>query len=332
MNGNASNGAIAEVLTRLRDGGDQPPLYFIPAGYGDMRMFRNVVDLLDADRPVYGLQPPGVERIEGVRGKSVQWLVSTYIAEIKRLQPTGLYHLAGYSTGGLLIVEIARRLKLRGDSVALTAILDAPLQIPPSVIWVYSTVYKLCNLSRLTDAVRWMIIRRWNSLLLRWVSDEGLCTHIAIVQTLSVESYPGRIVYLRPRGSWIRVLNLTRVGKSWHKTARSGLEVHWMPGTHHKMLRGRQAAMVAAVLKASLKRSKHQPQPLPTVLPASWTATRHGKVVYSASVKDGRMDEVFDWGVMEQLHQRDQVPDPVSDAWSEAYPEFKSCKAATSHG
>ena len=32
-----------------------PPLYFIPAGYGDMRMFRDIVARLDDDRPIYGL-------------------------------------------------------------------------------------------------------------------------------------------------------------------------------------------------------------------------------------------------------------------------------------
>ena len=59
----------AEVLVRLREEGDRPPLHFIPAGYGDMRAFRNVVALLDDDRPVYGLWPPRVDVIEGLRSK-----------------------------------------------------------------------------------------------------------------------------------------------------------------------------------------------------------------------------------------------------------------------
>ena len=330
MNASANRRADAEVVVRLRDEGVKLPLHYIPAGYGDMRMFRNVVDRLDADRPVYGLQPPGTGRVEGVRGKSIDWLVSTYIAEIKRLQPTGPYHLTGYSTGGILMVEIARRLSLRGDAVALIAILDSPLQIPPAVILFYFTVYKLCNLSRLTDIIRWTIIRRWNNLLLRWVSDEGLCTHVAIVRNFLVDSYPGRIVYLRPRGSWIRLLNLTRIGKSWHKIARGGLEVHWMPGTHHRMLLGRRAAMVAAVLQGSLKRSDSGGLLPPAGRGASRKAIRHGKVVYCASVKDGRFDETFDWGAMERLFKKGLVPDPVRHGWPEGFPEAEENRSTTS--
>ena len=51
--------AKAEVLVRMQEDGDKPPLYFLPVGYGDIRAFRKVVALLDDDQPVYGRQPPG---------------------------------------------------------------------------------------------------------------------------------------------------------------------------------------------------------------------------------------------------------------------------------
>ena len=51
-----------------------PPLYFIPAGYGDMRTFRDIVARLDDDRPIYGLWPPKAGLVEGLRNKPVHWL------------------------------------------------------------------------------------------------------------------------------------------------------------------------------------------------------------------------------------------------------------------
>ena len=98
----------------------------------------------------------------------------------------------------------------------------------------------LCNLTHLTDTIRWQIIRRWDSQLLRCISDEGLCTHVSILRERKAEPFPGRIVFFRPRRSWIRLVGRTRIGMSWHKIARDGLEVHRVPGAHNEMLRGRQ--------------------------------------------------------------------------------------------
>ena len=110
-------GRGAEGLVWLRKHGGKPPLFFIPAGHGDMRTFRDVVALLDNDRPVYGLWIPRVELIEGLRNKPVSWLVSVYVTELKRVQPEGPYHLSGYSAGGLIMVEVARELIRKGDTV-----------------------------------------------------------------------------------------------------------------------------------------------------------------------------------------------------------------------
>ena len=120
----------AEVLVRLREEGDKPPLYFIPAGHGDMRTFRDIVALLDDDRPIYGLWPPKAELVEGLRNKPVHWLVSVYIAEIRRVQPAGPYHLSGYSAGGLAMTAVARELVRQGDTVDILILFDPPVYIP----------------------------------------------------------------------------------------------------------------------------------------------------------------------------------------------------------
>ena len=95
----------------------------------------------------------------------------------------------------------------------LLILLDPPLQNPWWINVSYLGANRLCNLTQLADTIRWALIRRWNSLLLRCVSDEGLCTHVAILREHEAESYPGRIVYFRPHRSWIRLVELEKVDR-----------------------------------------------------------------------------------------------------------------------
>ena len=239
--------AVAQILVPLREQGDLPPLFHMPAGYGDMRFFQQVADGID-NRPVYGLQPPGLKLVAGIRQKPLRWLVGEYILEIKRIQETGPYCLSGYSGGGLLMVETAKTLIDAGDDVALVAVMDPPLQVPRWLTFFYMSLYRLCNLTQATDDIRWRIIRNSNNRLLRWVSDEGMCTHMAIFKDLEVRSYPGRITYIRPEKSWIRLLNLTRIGRSGLDVAKHGTETFWTPGTHHTMLLQGQVEFVTAIV------------------------------------------------------------------------------------
>ena len=327
---NKSDGS-AGILVPFHVAGDKPPLFFIPAGYGDLRLFRNVVDRLDGDRTVYGLQPPRVERLEGIRKKPAAMAhIDVHVAEIRKVRPTGPYCLSGYSSGGLIAVHVAQQLIREGDAVDLLVLLDAPLQNPWWINLPFLGANRLCGLTRLTDTIRWQIIRRWDSLLLRCISDEGLCTHVSILRERKAEPYPGRIVFFRPRRSWIRLVGRTRIGMSWHKISRDGLEVHRIPGAHNEMLRGRQGRIFAGVLRSCLKRRQHAASGPRFQHPTSWEVKQGAKTLYSASVKPGRLDELFDWDAMERLHQRGLTCDPVETARSGTFVEATLRESAES--
>jgi thioesterase domain-containing protein len=51
-------------------------------------------------------------------------MAADYLASIRQIQPTGPYHLLGWSFGGLAAHAIATRLQEQGESVALLAVLD----------------------------------------------------------------------------------------------------------------------------------------------------------------------------------------------------------------
>lgn len=244
-----------KVLVCLRPGGDKPPLFFIPAGHGDLRRFMAHVAILEGDRPVYGLRPPRAKLGITLPAKPVDWLVSMYVEALKEIQPNGPYHLAGYSIGGTLAVEMARELNCRGDKVAVLVALDPPVKCATWIAMVHQSCYKLCNLTGFTDRVRWSIIRRWHSRLLRWASDEGLSTHVNVLRGHDVGPCPVLVTCVRPRRSWIRFVDFTCIGRSWNQVVRNGQDIHWVACTHHDIMEREQSEAVVKILSDSLNRA-----------------------------------------------------------------------------
>jgi thioesterase domain-containing protein len=77
---------------------------------------------------VYGLQSPALSG-EPVPG-SLAAIVGDYTRRIRDASPAGPYRLAGWSMGGVLAFEIARRLEGDGAIVELLVLLDAPFAVP----------------------------------------------------------------------------------------------------------------------------------------------------------------------------------------------------------
>ncbi len=77
------------------------------------------------DQPVYILSAYW-EFADLDRHMSVEQLADRNIAELRALQPLGPYYLGGFSMGATIALEMAHRLRLAGDKVALLFLLDPP--------------------------------------------------------------------------------------------------------------------------------------------------------------------------------------------------------------
>ena len=132
-------------LVTLKAGDGLPPLFFIHGVGG------NVVEILPAARrvtypgAVIGIRARGVVRGE-VPHTSIEAMAADYLREIKERQPNGPYYLCGYSSGGLVAFEIARRLSESGDEVGLVGLFDTTM-----------------------SPVRWPL-RTWRSILARRIA------------------------------------------------------------------------------------------------------------------------------------------------------------------
>ncbi|MEU8897252.1 amino acid adenylation domain-containing protein [Nocardia sp. NPDC048505] len=120
--GAADDDALGALLV-LRRGGSRPPLFCVHSAVPLAWCYAGLARYL-TDRPIYGLQAPvlatGVDS-----AATVDTLVDSYIDTMLGVQPEGPYHLLGWSLGGQLAHAIAVRLRERGATVAVLAMLDS---------------------------------------------------------------------------------------------------------------------------------------------------------------------------------------------------------------
>jgi thioesterase domain-containing protein len=77
---------------------------------------------------VYAFEAPGLHEPDGRLGRrssTIAGLAADYLTELRAVQPSGPYRLAGWSLGGMVAQQMAVALRSAGDEVALLALLDA---------------------------------------------------------------------------------------------------------------------------------------------------------------------------------------------------------------
>lgn len=110
-------------LVAVHPEGSLPPLYLVSGAGGHVLIFQTLSNHLGPDQPVYALQPPGLDGSAPTLAR-VQDIAKHYLNEIKTVQPSGPYYLAGYSFGGVVTFEMAQQLRTAGEEVGLLALLD----------------------------------------------------------------------------------------------------------------------------------------------------------------------------------------------------------------
>jgi len=114
--------ADCNSIVAMQPHGCQPPLYCVHGGGGHVLRFRDLAQALGTDQPFYGLRAPLFR--DYTSQVTVEFLAAKYLADIRKVQPHGPYHLAGASFGGLVAYEIAFQLRAQGEEVGLVALFD----------------------------------------------------------------------------------------------------------------------------------------------------------------------------------------------------------------
>ncbi|HEX4061939.1 MAG TPA: alpha/beta fold hydrolase [Streptosporangiaceae bacterium] len=121
-----ASGGILDVVMPIR-GGDGPPLFCAHPVVGLSWCYLALLPYVDARFPLYGLQARGLKPSEPLPA-SLAEMARDYVDEIRMTQPSGPYHLLGWSLGGNVAYAIAEEIERRGEQVGLLVILDSSFE------------------------------------------------------------------------------------------------------------------------------------------------------------------------------------------------------------
>ncbi len=118
------------TVVKLESGDLAPPLFCFPGSYGRERMLLGhglmlaaLSRQIGAGFPFYGVTIGALPR-DLDPNMLIEFAAERAVADIQAHRPSGPYLLGGFSLGGLVAVEVARKLLASGEKVALLALLD----------------------------------------------------------------------------------------------------------------------------------------------------------------------------------------------------------------
>jgi thioesterase domain-containing protein len=199
-------------------------------------------------------------------------MAELYIQEIRRVQERGPYHLAGYSFGGFIALEMAQRLRADGEVVALLAMLDAPTpdlaQRTPS-IWEYVSTHLINlwhevpsrKLQYIASRMQWLTrkykmkdrdyeekLKRENPALRMY---QVLTPNYKAAERYSARPYDGPITVFRASFQTSRCARFPFLG--WDSYS-SDVEAFEVPGDHYSIVLEPHVKELATLLNHCLNR------------------------------------------------------------------------------
>ena len=119
----APAGGGASNIVRMNRGGARVNLFAIHPASGLVADYRPLAAALDGVATLHGVQAPFYT--ESWWADDIDALLADYAARIRAVQPSGPYRLIGWSVGGVIAAQLARKLVEDGHDVAFTGLIDA---------------------------------------------------------------------------------------------------------------------------------------------------------------------------------------------------------------
>lgn len=257
-----------------------PPLVCVHSISGDILEYRDLAKWLGPSQHVIGVQATLDDDLEQIY-ESFESTAATYVAELRKVQANGPYYLSGWSSGGIVALEMAQQLRAAGEAVALLAIIDtAPVGVPVSRQSVLRRIAR-----QIANIPAWIRddamssppadllqrVRRRASVLARRLRHGGTSpltvrdvvnfpersgrweqfvqAHFRAMRAYRATRYDDRVTLFRARTHPLTWLNDTEA--AWRQIARD-VDVHVASGTHFSIVREPNVRMLAEQMKIAL--------------------------------------------------------------------------------
>ena len=259
-----------QPLVEIASGTGQPPFFCIHPVGGNVLCYRELARNLGNEHPFYGIQAsPGNGRPPAYQ--DVGTMAESYLRLIREARAHGPYLLGGWSMGGLVAFEIARRLRARGEEPAVVALIDVAVPGSPSADGIDETPSLLAFATDLglplgerppwngrgdAAALSWILQASHRRGLVDGDLDLPALTRLyrlfesndRAMRHYRPETYDGRLTLLRTP-QWAGDPTL-----GWAAVARR-VDVRIVGGDHYTMVREPHVRELAAKLKSALRRA-----------------------------------------------------------------------------
>ncbi len=143
---------LYNVLVPLQSGGNKVPIFAAPGADGSVLSLQQLSLALGNKQPFFGLQSVGLD-CKTPPLTNIEEIAEVNIAALKKIQPNGPYRLVGYSNGGVIIFEMARKLLDNNEKIASLALIDS-----------------ICPIVRVTDVIE-EIVAVSNNIMSKYGSE-----------------------------------------------------------------------------------------------------------------------------------------------------------------
>jgi thioesterase domain-containing protein len=112
-----------QIVLKINDGGSRIPLYFVPSLGLKPGEYSSLVELFDAEQPIYAFQYQ-LDRYDNDSLDLVREIAADFVAGVLKTRPDGPVAICAWSAGTIVALEVAQQLRTFGRNVALLIAID----------------------------------------------------------------------------------------------------------------------------------------------------------------------------------------------------------------
>ncbi|PHI20713.1 hypothetical protein CEQ90_06585 [Lewinellaceae bacterium SD302] len=260
-----NNHSEYDAVVPLKTSGFQPPLFCLHSGGGHVYFYQPLSRYLTESRPLYAIQPLGLDGSRERRFESIGEMGAYYLGEMRKVQPRGPYNLLGTCFSNAVALEIAHLLLAAGEEIESFIIVDSAPAHLTSPRNEATQGQPIRNFLRKVAAGEWdyllgrikkkMTIASW---ILGSVNDqEKRATYDTILRLNKLYAdYEWKPVEVKV--DFIRSSEFAAIPekaeqlKQWSKLAKRGVELHLTEGRHVELFKDNNVVGLSEVINKIL--------------------------------------------------------------------------------